>query len=440
MTTDCARVPRLRLIAMCASHLSSDTRLASLRAMLTSWAAQTRPIPLHLSVSVATPQLEVAVLELCASFQRDSASDGASDGVTPLILQLTRHVSGTLSQFQHYSVLTKLLTGAQARTLCDLYVPTEPTFVLFSDDDDTWHPRRVEHFHAVLAESEKQGELPRIYAALEESGPNDAGRLALEVRLRQSAIASVSTRASSLAQTRREYYHFAVRLSCLADFVTRCDAQLLRHRFADCFFVRYLLTPQGRDGFPDLGSDMKRFHANDGNLYSATVPLAADELQATDRAHSSPYDALAAQARSMLAQQDHTCQRLTQEYQQKRSTYLPRTTQLWRKELHDSHQSLASAMARHAKLVEMVNRLLIIDGFCCLMHERFTPPDFETFRRALESIEDAQDAVLGRTRLPEHAVAVRFPDALRPVYDKLVATDPEFLRFVHAPRLTHLPK
>jgi hypothetical protein len=407
------------MLAMCASHIGSVGRIASMECMLESWHAQQHPLPMYVAVSFATPQLAERARPMWKRF---------AVGLTVFAIARTR------SQFQHYAWLVHHLQGTALPTKDKIeyecvWKPTEDvhaghvpqtllpvaddTFVLFSDDDDTWDPARSFVFHAILHESASTGELPTIRAALEERNPDDPEHKQLMERIRSATgVAPVVA---------REYYHYAIRFSCLADFIRKCDPMLLAHRYADCFLTRYLHTPN------HTATDMKRFHYKH-KLYSASVPMGA-EWGAAGRAHACPYDPLLKQTRTMyecqLRRVEETKNVLDKQHRSKRT--IAAVTEY------------NSQAARANKLASMLNRLIILAGFCSQMHSRYTVPDFNEFRSTMAEQEAYVDALMSpekaATRAKAASVRERIPDEMRPLYETLVTTDPEFLRFIRAPLL-----
>ena len=122
---------------------------------------------------------------------------------------------------------------------------------LFLDDDDIMHRRRVE-FHqaaickAITASSDPahlacvawpQGVTPADKTNLEQSG-----KLFEMQREIDEKVAAGIMRVCSYGDGGRkdEYHYYAVPLRILAAYTTAASPALLKHRYADCFFVRFL--------------------------------------------------------------------------------------------------------------------------------------------------------------------------------------------------------
>ena len=182
--------------------------------MLASWRAQSIPLPLWLSISYATDALQVAGVRLLSGFR-------AAKGVEFVILQNKT----AKAQFQHYAVLVARFRnkfGADPMT-------ARRTWLLFSDDDDTWHAERArvyQHRLDTLGETQRFAEV-----IIERQSPGSR-----EQRSEQK-LADVHINLLP------EYHACAVRMSALAAFVDASRPLLLSCRYADLFFVRYLMTP-----------------------------------------------------------------------------------------------------------------------------------------------------------------------------------------------------
>lgn len=110
---------KMRLIALCASHIDCYKRLCALHRMLNSVAAQTISVDLYLSISGA----------------HESTIETIRDHGAKV------HVfarQAPLTQFQHYKLLCADLLSNQESV--------EDVWCMFTDDDDVWNERRVEAY------------------------------------------------------------------------------------------------------------------------------------------------------------------------------------------------------------------------------------------------------------------------------------------------------
>lgn len=116
------------LIALCASHIDSPSRLAALHRMLHSVSAQTQSIKLYLSVSSDDG------VELQEVVERLRSTNEFKEWLH--VVSRDRH----LTQFEHYNLLS-------------LDVDVRGSWLMFTDDDDVWHERRVENYARAIESS-----------------------------------------------------------------------------------------------------------------------------------------------------------------------------------------------------------------------------------------------------------------------------------------------
>jgi hypothetical protein len=202
-------------LALCASHIASPDRLAALEKMLLSWCAQSASLPLWISISYATEDLRAAGARLFAKFR-------APKGVELVVLQNKT----AKSQFQHY---TGLVARFRAKFGSDGKVMRH-TWLLFSDDDDTWHPQRARVYGHRLDSLGSAAR--RITETIIERSPPDSHEQQKEHKLMASNVKLLP-----------EYHACAVRMAALAAFVDASQPLLLANNYADLFFVRFLLSP-----------------------------------------------------------------------------------------------------------------------------------------------------------------------------------------------------
>jgi hypothetical protein len=217
------------LVILCASHIpagaAGDARFRAFFDTLNSWIVQTVPVDLHLSISYEDTTGKVL---------------GMLKRFTNLHPRLKIYPSTSrLSQFEHY--------GRLATVLSDI----PHLWCLFLDDDDIMHRRRVEvHLAAICgaisASSDPahlasvawpQGVTPADNTSFELSGkPSEIQR---EID-KQVATGKMTVRNYGDGGSEDEYHYYAVPLRILAAYTTAASPTLLKHRYADCFFVRFL--------------------------------------------------------------------------------------------------------------------------------------------------------------------------------------------------------
>lgn len=135
------RCGKHQAVCFLATHIADEARLDALVKVLKSIKAQTTPAILWISWS-AEAALEPRTRETLAPFL---------DKHTTCF-----HQRRAKSQFQHYRFLAGRLDNDQeSKGLC--------TWVLFSDDDDVWHPMRLQ-FYCMLLESSGEQERDRSQA------------------------------------------------------------------------------------------------------------------------------------------------------------------------------------------------------------------------------------------------------------------------------------
>ena len=209
------------MVAFCASHVSSLRRLKALKEMVASWAGQAHGIPLHVSVSSV---VDVAPVTHRA-IERLLAEHGG--------LRVTYTGAVVRSQFEHFRALAT-----------SLRTTTKDAWVIFSDDDDVWHPQRTLHYLAGINNGLASNCPQRIISVKVlgtvtgelEQGTSDAVELALDRGDMQA-----------MDGTEDELWMYACRMSSLLDFVDRAASSLLESRYCDMYLLQYLRYSEGYD-------------------------------------------------------------------------------------------------------------------------------------------------------------------------------------------------
>ena len=221
------------IVSLLASHISSPRRLQYLQQCLRSIAAQTdAPAALYLSWyadDVLAPAVKSAF---------ESVGLGSMRFV-PL------QQSARLSQYEH---LRRALERAQAEMPAG---QAASTWLSFSDDDDLWHPRRIELIrHACVQHPDAQALAFGIYA----HPVDDACR---EAATAQDVDKALDRRQGGLFLCASEIFQFAVRPHVLQAFFTAEPASVIRHKFADVRFSQYLRHQMGqrKGSYVSLGKD-----------------------------------------------------------------------------------------------------------------------------------------------------------------------------------------
>jgi hypothetical protein len=211
----------MRLIALCASHIDNDLRLQHLRWMLRSWSAQEHPVDLYLSVS--TDSIGVDGNHLAESLQEEYG--------TRLHVYLSNE---KLSQFNHYHILAKVIPKKTRRG----------AWVLFSDDDDLWHPKRSASYHSTLLTLRKQNKLHNvayISAPVRCDGP-------IGSNIEKTSDIDDVMHVKLLSTPDEDYVYLSCRFVHFSKFLEKCGEGLRKWEYCDLLFSRHLqltnsLTP-----------------------------------------------------------------------------------------------------------------------------------------------------------------------------------------------------
>ena len=207
-----------------ATHISKRERVHSLRSLLQSICKQDILRPeLHVSWS-SSPELESEV--------RDVFSAECKSG------QQVYFQPKQLSQFQHYRFL--------ANKLKDCEPPNTETWLLFSDDDDVWHPQRL-HFYSLLLQTIEELDTQVVTCGWQaiRAGAADAGAKLPPVRRVEEVEAHLSSSKYfvedlSGCQESTEYWMSLVRLDRTLAFFGLAPDGLVASTFCDVAFARFV--------------------------------------------------------------------------------------------------------------------------------------------------------------------------------------------------------
>jgi hypothetical protein len=215
-------MPR-NITALCASHIDSRTRWLRFLNLLRSWREQVTPtgasfvIPLHVSVSTSPAHSHVvSTIERIAQQNEN----------------LLVHIrTDPLTQFQHYSLLAKELgLGAEE-------------WVIFTDDDDTWAKHRAYSYSHSLQIVNDMKKLDQV-GAVKVIGPTDIsdGEHYDDVRREENSMG--------------EYVELSCRFRTFGEFFARVSPALLRSRYCDLVFCRFVRR------YPGLETSVLRLREN----------------------------------------------------------------------------------------------------------------------------------------------------------------------------------
>jgi len=277
------------IVALMAAHISRSTRAERLRRTLDSvrrqqlysfgdksWGGE--ELVVGLSWSASTPELAATVRETVKEFvsERNRLSSGVH-GVPPLTVaveQSTRH-----SQFQHLRAALACVESA----LRDRWASSSreeqaerSLWVVFGDDDDIWHPRRIQEYarsiksHPVLdgvgvfatnarvncSWSTRDEDMPCTDAEVDKFLSTGRGwRLDLEENwkswLRRYRAAGSAAYSVPLADdVGLEYFDLCPRLRLLQEFFEKTSEDILAHRYCDLRFGQFLVS------YPRFGAEL----------------------------------------------------------------------------------------------------------------------------------------------------------------------------------------
>ena len=206
------------LAVLLASHVNSKKRLRYLSFLLNSIAEQVLDMPEGLYVSWYATDEALA----CAT------QDLLSRAVLPLRVRTMRQAR-RLTQYQHFR---KALTAFERDHGGNSPVPA---WLLFTDDDDLWHPQRVHLTRRACSAARSEVcaisfgvyAYPLDEAAQEAKGPADVDRL-------------IASRQAGLWLGSSEIFQYAVRPAFLARFLCAAPAAVLAHTLCDVRFAQWM--------------------------------------------------------------------------------------------------------------------------------------------------------------------------------------------------------
>ena len=219
-----------RVFALLATHIRSQARLASLCACLQSITEQqTAAASVMLSWSAEPELREVVehVLQVWSSEQTFAVQVCAQQQ--------------QLSQFEHYAALSQQIPHQQGEV-----------WVIFSDDDDLWHPARVHNYLSAIQSWLQRDDAQNLGALVctrhcSPTGPLDAppcsaAQVSALLAAGGAQMVGPSTPDGSAAinNHKQEYFDFAIRVQLLHSFVQAANQAVLSHIFADVAFRQWI--------------------------------------------------------------------------------------------------------------------------------------------------------------------------------------------------------
>ena len=139
-----------------------------------------------------------------------------------------------MSQFEHYQFLTNILIMEKD--------DTEMTWILFSDDDDEWEANRLAAYHCMIM-------------SLAES--NDEYSKVSSICYTDKETADKYDKITNYLGS---YTDYCVKLKYLEIFFGSASGAQLKHKFCDCYFIKFIRTY-------GLGVLQQAFSSTDDILY-----------------------------------------------------------------------------------------------------------------------------------------------------------------------------
>lgn len=247
--------------------LAADCRPV-LHLQVQSWYVQHHPVPLHISMSYS-PELQQEVEGLAAS---------APHRYPGLSIHLS---SQSLSQGQHYQRLVRLLQqqGCNGRQ----------TWLLLTDDDDLWHPRRSLLYATALQEVSRDADMSQLLALssplyVDAAADHKATTAMCVHRLLRSGAATVHrvVKHGKSGLSRPEAWCYSMRLGTLAQYFAAADPTVLSHVYWDLCLVKFLNSgnPRWRTWVAHMGDALlcgswMYFYRRDASVGPASRPAAS---------------------------------------------------------------------------------------------------------------------------------------------------------------------
>lgn len=201
----------IKLIALCASHINTFARLKCFEYMVESWNAQQTPVLLFISMSYEQ-SLKNVVHHIVNTYM---------ERYEYLIVKMfDQH----FSQFEHYKYLSFL-----SRKFV-----TDDCWVMFTDDDDIWHPQRSEYYDEAAYRFESDQNLVRCSYYACQTKNKSLDKLFTYESVKNSDIL--------YDKGNPEYFQYSLRLSKLIQFVSECSTDLLKNKYCDVLFVKFMTT------------------------------------------------------------------------------------------------------------------------------------------------------------------------------------------------------
>mmetsp|Transcript_73669 Transcript_73669/g.137674 ORF Transcript_73669/g.137674 Transcript_73669/m.137674 type:complete len:410 (+) Transcript_73669:91-1320(+) len=209
-----------RLVGVLSSRIGGEQRLQRLKYLFTS--------------------IEEQLDHLDAMFVVWSAADELVEKVEAVIQQFQSSLAG---QCQVKALRQSKRTSQfyDIRWLWDELLVHEQsgTWVLFTDDDDLWAPRRVQTYRRALSQHGKEAGVTGLCAA-HKVRPTDRSCVATSASEVDQHLKRGDAQHRGGVHLEEEFFDFACPLSSLGEFLKMCNEETLLHPFCDLRFSRFL--------------------------------------------------------------------------------------------------------------------------------------------------------------------------------------------------------
>lgn len=245
------------LVAMLATHISSQARLFNFGQCIKSIAQSSR-LPQIVAVSFSAATEELGKLTAQVIKQLEASLEGEA-------VVLSKMHAEPRSQFEHFHCLEQELEelGARFPGPGQMGESIASSWVIFSDDDDLWHPHRsavyAQQIDEVGADPEVRAIVCPWYAT---PTPGVAGKPSAQRRPRWDEVDMFLEREKAMVHTStpptagsaeehvdEEYWMYAVRYGSLQRFFAQATGGLLASPFCDVAFRAFVRRIGGSRGW-----------------------------------------------------------------------------------------------------------------------------------------------------------------------------------------------
>jgi hypothetical protein len=201
------------LISLCASHVSSPTKIKWMNEMIESWKNQTHKIPLYINVSIEEK------VKILFDFYRENKWNYDN-----LFIFVENEKT---PQFMHYKKLCEKINSIYDRN----------TWVIFTDDDDIWDKDRSLYYKLIIEKCNKDSETCVSYVWIC-TFCNCSGENFDENYVIKNQFDNADTEKEK-GNKLQDYWQIGCQLKYLNDFIEKCDKETLSNGYCNLLFVKY---------------------------------------------------------------------------------------------------------------------------------------------------------------------------------------------------------